>query len=347
MSAEIKVIVGAVRRAVALFDLSDGRGSDRGLIEVTGSDALRWLDGMLSNDVVAIGRGSEQSGCYATALTPKGRIIADVHVLARDGGYWLELAADVIPDLVSRLRRYIIADDVELADRTPDFARLGVEGPSASALLLAAAAELGESARLTGLAQDSWCELQIADAAVSAARFGWSGEDAYQLFIPRASRDQVAAALEAAGDGLGLVTGSFAALEVLRIEAGIPRLGAELDEDVFPDEARLDAAISRTKGCYTGQEIVARLYSRGAVNHLLVGLHFDGDVSPQPETELFSDGRRCGEVTSSCVSPTAGAIGLGYLRRNLADPGTVVRAAETQATVVALPIVAAGGVAAE
>ena len=313
MSADTDVI-GAVRRAVALFDLSDERGANRGLIEVTGRDAPRWLDGMLSNDVTVIERGSERSGCYATALTPKGRIVADLHVLAREGGYWLEIAAGAIPDLLSRLRRYIVADDVELVDRTPDFVRLGVEGPSASALLLAAAVECDESLRLEGLARDSWCELPIAGAAVPAARFGWSGEDAYQLFVPRASRAPVIRSLEAAGNGLGLALGSFAALEVLRIEAGIPRLGAELDEDVFPDEARLDAAISRTKGCYTGQEIVARLYSRGAVNHLLVGLHFDGDSSPQPDTELFSDGRRCGEVTSSCISPTAGRgrlVGIG------------------------------------
>ena len=123
------------------------------------------------------------------------------------------------------------------------------------------------------------------------------------------------------------------------IQRAGPRLYAELDEEVFPDEARLDAAISRTKGCYTGQEIVARLYSRGAVNHLLVGLRFDGDVAAAPDTELSCEDRRCGEVTSSCISPGVGPIGLGYLRRAQAEPGTVVLAGPLRAVVVSLPFV--------
>jgi folate-binding protein YgfZ len=134
-------------------------------------------------------------------------------------------------------------------------------------------------------------------------------------------------------DALGLPRGGPDALEVLRIEAGIPRLGTELGEEVFPDEARLDSAISRTKGCYTGQEIVARLYSRGAVNHLLVRLRFEGDRVPAAGSPLhvrdesgdeMAD-KKTGEVTSACASPTRATIGLGYVRREHARSGTALR----------------------
>ena len=138
-----------------------------------------------------------------------------------------------------------------------------------------------------------------------------------------------------------MVDASAGALEIVRIEAGIPRLGSELGDDVFPDEARLERAISTTKGCYTGQEIVARLRSRGQVNHLLVGLRFSGDVLPEPDAELLFESRPTGEVTSSCTSALAGDIGLGYVRRAHAEPGTELVVCSAPALVVALPIVPA------
>ena len=146
-------------------------------------------------------------------------------------------------------------------------------------------------------------------------------------------------ALVAAGGPLGLVAADRDTLETLRIESGVPALGSELDEEVFPAEARLAHAVSTTKGCYTGQEIVERIRSRGAVNYLLVGLRFDGDPPP-PGTELQSgEGKRVGEVTSVARSAEAGAIGLGYLRRELEAPGTEVVAAGGAARVVPLPFV--------
>jgi folate-binding protein YgfZ len=140
------------------------------------------------------------------------------------------------------------------------------------------------------------------------------------------------------------VEGDRDTLEILRIEAGIPRLGAELDEDVFPAEAGLVArAVSLTKGCFTGQEIVARLESRGQVNHRLVGLRFEGTAAPTPGEGLDDgDGKRVGEVTSGCVSPGAGAIGLGYVRRTLALAGTALRAGSRSVEVADLPLVAPG-----
>lgn len=332
-SAEVARIRGG---GVGLFfteDEPEGFGA-RGVIEVTGGDATRWLDGMVSNDVAALAPGSPRSGCYAALLSPKGKIVADVHVLAQEGGYWLESARHANAAIIARLDRYIIADDVKLDDRSTEFVRIGVEGAAASAVLTAAA-----DGSMEDLARDSWQALEIGGVSVTAARYGWSGEDAYQLFAPAGSRRAVVEALQDAAGDVEVSPCSMAALEVLRIEAGVPLLGAELDEGVLPDEARLEAAISRTKGCYTGQEIVARVFSRGAVNHLLVGLAFERDTPPAIETELFAEGRKTGEITSACSSPSAGAIGLGYVRRDHAEPGTLLDAGGARARVVALPIV--------
>lgn len=298
LAAEIE----ATRRHARLFPL-DSAAHARAVVGVAGGDAGRWLDGMVTNETVALSPGE---GCYAALLTPKGRIVADLHVLAREDGYWLDTAAWAVPSVLERLERYIVADDVTLVDRREDFARLALEGPDATSLL-----------GLADLSPESWVETKIGGAEVVAARFGWSGETAWQLFVPVADRDAVVSALDVsvAGDET---------LEVLRLEAGSPLLGAELDEEVFPDEARLDSAISRTKGCYTGQEIVARLHSRGAVNHLLVGLEFEGERAPAPGSPLVAGERTTGEVTSACVSPAFGPIGLGFTRVEHAEPGTHV-----------------------
>jgi aminomethyltransferase len=313
----------AVRRAAGLFRLSSGPGS-RGVIAVTGSDARRWLDGMVTNDVTRLAAAGPANGCYAALLTQKGRILADLHVLARPDGFWLETAASAVPDLIARLERYVVADDVKLA--ALDLVRLGVEGPAATSVI--ARASQIDPAQLASLPAESWTTLSIGGVETVAARFGWSGEDAWQLFVPgggeragTGGEQPVVAALREAGQG-ALALPSNETLSVLRIEAGIPAIGSELNEEVFPDEARLESAISRKKGCYTGQEIVARLYSRGAVNHLLVSLRFEGSAPPPPGSKLFADDRATGEVTSACLSPTAAAIGLGYVRRDHAAPGT-------------------------
>jgi len=331
-------VAAAVRRGVGLFPMPT-----RGLIEVTGEDGERWLDGMLSNHVGALREGSEHSGCYALLLTPKGRIVADFHVLLRGSAFWLETRRDAVPGVMERLERYIIADDVRLADRSGDFDRLGVEGPGAGALLARA------SGHDPGLARDACCELDIGGSRVVVGAFGWSGESAYQIFATLGEGERVAEALGSAS-GAELLQAHAGVLEVLRVEAGIPALGAELDEEVLPPEAHLDRAISTTKGCYTGQEIVARLRSRGQVNHLLVGLHFcegEGDEEGLPAVgeRLFAGERETGEVTSVCRSAAAGPIGLGYVRREHAEPSTLLRVGDSKARVSALPFLALADVA--
>ena len=322
----------AVRRSTGWFRLRE-----RALLEVSGTDRVRWLNGMLSNDVAQLEPAGARSGCYALLLTPKGRIVADLHVLQRGDVFWLELSADAAARVEARLEKYIIADDVRLADRSREFVRLGLEGPRAADVV---APLLGSA---PAPAPDSWLDATLGGSRVALAAFGWSGEPGYQLFVPAQAADAAVAALDAAVRACGGIAADAQALEVLRIEAGIPRLGAELDEDVLPAEAHLtERAVSFTKGCYTGQEIVARLDARGQVQHLLVGLRFEDDGLPAPGAGVEVGGRRIGEVTSACRSAVAGAIGLGYVRRAQAAADTEVSVSGRPARVAALPFAGAG-----
>lgn len=326
----------AARTGAAIFPLAS-----RALLAVSGADRVRFLQGQLSNDVAGLDPAGPRSGCYALVLTPQGRIVADLHVLARPGELWLETAAARAAAVAARLEKYVIADDVRIADRGAGWARFAIEGPRARALLAAAA----PGAALE-LLPDAWAPLRIAGAEALVAAFGWSGEPALQLFVPRAAEEAAREALRAAGAATGAAWGDPAALEILRIEAGVPAAGAELGEEVLPAEARLvERAVSFTKGCYTGQEVVARMHSRARVGHLLVGLLLAPEAPdaalPAPGAALLHGGAKVGELTSVARSPAAGAIALGYLRAAHAGPGTELACDGGRARVAVLPFAAA------
>ncbi len=326
-------IAAATRRAAALFEMDD-----RGLLEVAGSDRVRWLDGMISGDVEALEKRGEGAGCYATLLTNRGRIVADLHVGRLDDVFLLESKRSELPRIRETLDRFIIADDVLVRDRSDPDRALGLEGPRAGEILSSA---LGGDGAVP--AREQWARVEIAGVEVILSGFGFSGERAVQIRVPKDRQDEVVAALELAAGRGGLLRGNPDALEILRVEAGVPSLGRELDEDVLPPEARLERAIAIDKGCYVGQEIVARLRSRGQVNHLLVGLRLDG-AGPMPNAgaELSVDGRKTGEITSVARSPAVGAIALAFVRREHAEPDTLVEIGREQADGSAAPASARG-----
>jgi folate-binding protein YgfZ len=307
---------------------------ERALLEVTGADRVRFLQGQLTNDVAALAAAGPRNGCYALALTAQGRIVADLHVLAREGAFWLETHAAVAPAATARLEKYVIADDVAITDRSAERARFAVEGPRARALVADAFGGAVDPA------PESWAPL---GAGGLAAAFGWSGEDALQLLVPAGERAAAEAALRAAAARHGAVWAEAGALEVLRVEAGIPRAGAELGEDVLPAEARVvERAVSFTKGCYTGQEVVTRMQTRARVGHLLVGLALApaGGSLPAPGAALLHEGARVGELTSVVRSPSSGPIALGFVRVARSEPGTVLALeGGGEARVAALPFV--------
>lgn len=321
-----------VREGIGLFAMDD-----RGLLEVRGGDRVRWLDGMLTADVKTLEKRGDGAGAPALFLTHRGAIVADFHVGRLGDALLLECRRSEIPRIRAALEKRIIADDVELLDRSERDAVLGVEGARAVDVVARA---LGGSAPP---GPEGWATGAIGGRPVLLGGFGWSGERAVQVRVGTADREPVRAALVAAAAALGVdcVEGDAALLELLRIEAGIPALGAELDEDVLPPEARLERAIAVNKGCYVGQEIVARLRSRGQVNHLLVGLRRDGAAPFVVDTALSAAGRATGEITSAALSPTEGPIALAFVRREHAEPGTEIElAGGGSARVVVLPFVA-------
>ena len=323
----------ATRKAAGLFALPW-----RGIVEVAGEDRVRWLDGMLSNDVARLAPGPERSGCRALALTRKGQILADLHVWLRPAALWLETDAAALAALLEHLGRLVVADDVRLAAQGPAQALLALAGPAACEVLERAAG------RPVVLAAGAVAELELAGAPVVVAAYGETGEAGFRLAVPAGGAGAVAESLGAAGRPLGLVRGSAQAFEILRIEAGTPRFGAELGPEVLPAEAGLEVAIAFDKGCYTGQEIVARVASRGQVRRRLVGLRVEGpgERAPAPGAPIEAGGAVVGEVTSGCVSPACGAIGLGFVRLPHDAPGSELRVGSRPARAEALPFVRAG-----
>lgn len=332
---DLAAVVRSARTGAAVFALDE-----RGLLVVRGSDRERFLQGQLTQDVAGLSPDGPRSGAYALALTAQGRIVADAHVLARPDAFWLETHAVFVAPLRARLEKYVIADDVVLEDRSDAVARFGIEGPAAHAAL----ASLAEG-EAPALPRDGCAAVRIAGAEVLAAGFGWSGEPAVQLLVPVAARDAVAAALDALVASGAAVRGDAAALEVLRVEAGVPRAGAELAEDVLPAEVGLlERAVSFTKGCYTGQEVVARMHSRGRLGHRLVGLLLEGEPLPGPGARLTRAGRAVGEITSVARSPELGPIALAFVRVGHDEPGTELAADGSAVRVAPLPFATGRGI---
>lgn len=297
----------------------------RGVITVRGDDRQRWLDGMLTCNVKKLAPGG---GAHGLLLTPQGRIVGEMHVLNRGDAIWLETESAAIAGVIARLEKFVIADDVTLRDESASWARIAVEGDGAVDLITG----LGAQAPANDHAAN---DAQIAGAACVLARFGFTHGEALQLFAPPADVAAVVAALIGAGAALA----SDADFELARIEAGTPWLARELDESVLPAEVRLDGlAVAVDKGCYTGQEVVARMRSRGRLSHLLVGLRLTTRALPAPRSALTNDRGEVGSVTSAAHSPRFGAIALGFVQAPLAEPGTkLALASGGEAEVVALP----------
>lgn len=304
----------ALRHTVAVLDLSS-----RGRLCVLGRDRERFLNGQVTNDVKALALGE---GCYTVVVNAKGRMEGDacVHRLAEE--FLLDCEPGYGPALAQRLERYVIADDVQIVDAAPHFGLLSVQGPRAAEVACALAPGLELPARplsLKAVVHAAWGELYV----VNQPRVGVPG---WEVYVPMAALEAAAETLRSAAAQLGGRLAGWEALETARIEAGIPRWGADLDESTLPPEAGLEArAISYTKGCYIGQEVIARIRTYGHVNRALCGLwlgEWRGALPARGE-RLFRDGREIGYVTSAARSPVLNAaIALGYVRRECAAPHT-------------------------
>jgi glycine cleavage system T protein len=302
----------AVREKAGLIDLSF-----RSQVRMTGEDRVSFLQGMISNDVKALRPGT---GCPATLLTEQGRLVADLRVYALDNALLLEVDTRIKEKVIEALSRFIIADDVELEDLSKQQVTLALQGPASAQVLTAA----GMSVSLDKQFQHQ--ESLLASAPVRVIRVGDTGEDGYELLVPAEQAEQCWIALLNAGEPLGLRPVGLAALQMLRIEAGIPWYGLDMDEGRIVLEVGLEQAISFKKGCYLGQEVVERATARGHVNRKLSGLLLHGDTLPPGGTKLFHEAQEVGWITSAVHSPRFGhPIALAYVRREHLTPGTQLR----------------------
>jgi folate-binding protein YgfZ len=296
-----------------------GTVAERRQIAVTGNDRAAYLQGLLTNDIVALQPGS---GCYAAWLTPQGRMLTDMYVLQSDRMILLDVPAAAEQETLARLDRFIFTEDVQVASLSEHLVAVWLHGPQAGAVLervLAGAQALGT----WSLYQHA--QLLFGDAPVAVVRIDQLGVPGFCLYVERVRAADLIAGLEAAGAHAV----SADAIEAARIDAGYPVFGVDMTGDILPLEAGIEQrAISFTKGCYVGQEVVIRVLHRGhgKVAKKLVPLKFSGDLSAAG-AKLHAGDREVGFVTSAAVSPRSGPIGLGYVHRDFVAPGTVLNEA--------------------
>ncbi len=293
-----------------------GEISPRGQIAVGGKDRAAYLQGLLTNDIQALGPGT---GCYAAWLTPQGRLITDLHVLESGDMILLDVPRDLVDATVQRLEQFLFSEDVQLGDLRASLQGVWVHGPAAPAALEHALTGV------SGLAD--WPQYHNARAAFGqtaavVARIDQLGVPGYCVYLEPARAASLSSALASAG----AVAGSHNAIEAARIEAGTPVFGIDMGTETIPLEAGIEGrAISFSKGCYVGQEVIIRVMHRGQgrVAKKLMLLGVEGDPPPAG-AKVYGGEREIGSVTSSASSPNAGALALAYLHRDFLAPGTRV-----------------------
>jgi folate-binding protein YgfZ len=285
---------------------------------------------MVTNDVAALAPGQ---GCYAFLLDPTGHVLADARVLCTDDHLLLDVEPGRAPFVAETLDRYLIMEKCRIADVTGETAQVFLGGTAAAALLARQVDAPG--------AVDAWREgqnalVEIGGVPALVAAATWVPGPGFAVYLPRHAALAFASDLAAAGvPPLDAET-----FEALRIEAGVPRFGADITEKVLaPETGQQARAISYRKGCYIGQEIVARIDARGHTNRTLAGFWLGPGPLPPPGANVEADGRSVGYVTSAALSPTWSGrpIALGYVRREHGAAGTPVTIAGARARVAVLP----------
>jgi folate-binding protein YgfZ len=282
----------ALRHGTAWLNLSA-----RGRIVVGGRDRARLLHAITTNEVKKMTPGT---GCYAFLLNPQGRIQADLCLFCHDDHFLIDTEPEVREKVLLHIKRYIIADQVELTDVTDMTAAIGVEGPGAAATLAA----LGAPVPVADYAHAAWGDATV--AAVTA-----TGQPGVRIFCPAEKADALVRQLTAAD----AAEASLEDARLVRIENGKPRYGEDVRETSLPQETQQMHAVSFNKGCYLGQEIVERIRAQGRVNKKLMRVTLEGGEVPPAGTKTTVDGAEA-EVTSAVLSPASGrVVALAYVRQ--------------------------------
>lgn len=332
----------ALQSRAALFDRSH-----RGRIRVSGDRAAEMVAGLVTNDVAALAPGQ---GCYAAALTAKGKIVADVRVFVEEGSVLVDAPPRAAESWAAMVKKFVNPRIAPHSDESARLRDIGVFGANARHVVAAITAV--QAPALTALAPYAHAVVEIDGARVLVASVPDLGIEGFELIVPAEAYDALwARAMEAGATPAGLV-----AWDIARVEAGRPEWGIDIDDSTIPQEANFDElqAISYTKGCYVGQETVARLHFRGHVNKHLRGIRAPGvDAPPHGATLHDAAGTQVGDVRSSVRSPVLGGIALAMIRREVepgaalvarwndgapTGEGSVATAATTGATAAAAPM---------
>lgn len=304
----------AMRSGALLID----RG-DRLRIRFGGARAAEIITGLVTNDVSALTQGEGQ---YAAALTPKGKIAADLRIFADSEGLLTDASPRAANNWRDIVKKYVNPRVTPYRDVSAEVRDLGVFGPKSRRMIGAATG--ADEVALGALQPYGHLQVTMGDARIMIARNGELDIEGYEIFaspqVERLIRDRLLAA--------GAIPGSARVWDIARIEAGRPEWGIDMNDSTIPQEANFDAlgAISYTKGCYTGQETVARVHFRGHVNRFLRRLHFVSASVPPTNAELIDDaGNIVGDVRSVAISPRHGGVALAMVRREVA-PGTTLHA---------------------
>jgi len=308
--------------------------ADRGRIVVSGADRASYLQGLLTNDVVALKPGE---GCYAAYLTPQGRMIADLFVYEVGDVMLLTVPRQQKDVVMAKLDQFIFSEDVQLGDVTEAFFTIAIVGPEAARIVGGLAG--CPPSEIEALPEHGNRRAAFGGGAAIVTRVTDTGEPGYDVSVEQPHAEALREALAVAG----VPAAGPGTAEAIRIEAGVPKFNLDMDADTIPLEAGIEArAISLSKGCYVGQEVIIRVLHRGhgRVARKLAGLTLSGTVAPTSAAEVTAEGRVIGHVTSSTISPSlARPIALAYLHRDFLAPGTSVTVDGQPAVVTALPFV--------
>ncbi len=300
--------------------------NSRAKISVTGGDRMRWLNGMITNNVRDLTPGR---GVYAFLLNPQGRILADLYAYNRGELLLLDTDHSQVEKILAVFRKYIIMDKVEVANVSDKLTAIGIAGPEARESLRAAGFEVPELERL------QFVELSWRQISLTVVRGDNEHAETFEVWLAPENIEPVYQSLVTAG---AKPVGT-AALELLRVGTGVPGYGVDIRERDLPQETEQQRALNFTKGCYIGQEIVERIRSRGNVHRKFTGFEVQGELPP-PGSKIQVDGKDVGEITSAASLPLADGerrLALGYIRREVATPGTLVDAGGSPAHVANLP----------
>jgi folate-binding protein YgfZ len=308
--------------------------SARGRLLVSGSEAVMFLNGLITNDMKTLAVNSWMPAVFPNV---QGRLLAAVRIIHREDGFLIDTEQPTLETVAKLLARFTLAGDFRVTDLTRETSMISVQGQKAADVVRAA---VGDDA--APIERETISNVNLASGAEGTViRATHTAEDGFDFFVD-ANEAQVLLELlaETGGQSVGPEV-----LETLRIEAGIPRYGVDMDETNVVTETNLDDAVSFTKGCYIGQEIIARIKYRGHVARKLTGLVFESQIAVEGGAKVLSrDDKEIGRVTSVTFSPRLGrTIALGYVKYDYLEPGTIVKAVSSEkglpATVAELPFI--------